>query len=564
MRTIAITALVAFVFSAGAAIADQPAKSPDDLMREGWRLLDRGNAAGALKIFEEVIKAAPDVINVDAHRGYQDAMRDLGKKAELTAEYKKMAESKPDSAAACYLYSRLLEDPKAQREWLEKARNIDDKFPYIYLSLGALDNAARDYDNAIKNLKRAIELKPDLKDAYVALGMIYMGEAKPDDAVEIYNQAAKNLPKESFPHSLLCDIYFAIDKNDKALEEINAAIAIRPDRPDYIIRKAEILVKKGDKAGVMEQVRRICDLDPTLFEARNAYAIAAAMTTPELGFKDERYDSALQEMSKGNMEGALTLLTKIGADKGDVALVDYQIGKVYEIQGSKEDEGAGSIEKAIEYYDKAAKAFPNFADAFCGLAVAQYKLSSLLAGEKDKSGKLIALSEKTALHVVLLNPLHPEANLLLARICHARGEYEKAVKYAALSYKVSHDYDEARPFLMDEIYLLPADAKPATEFKIDSYIVKVFPVSDTLRLDATITRRFDVYDGDKIYRRFFEEVLTERNNATGVQETSYRLYVILDKDNNASEVFSAGDEEPKMEAFRDAIKEALQKKPSEK
>jgi len=550
--------LSASAVSAFGAASETP-QTPDDLVRQGWRLLDRGLNVEALKVFQEAMKAAPDAINVDAHRGYQDAMIALGKKDELLDEYQKMTEEKPDSAAVCYLYSRLLDDPDEEKDWLEKAKALDDKFPYTYYGLSLQESDAGDKESAEKDLRRAIELKPDFAHAYRALGMLYVGAGKPDDAEKLYLEAAKNLPKEAFPHSYLCDIYELKGNYDSALEQINAAIALADDRPDFYVRKAEILVAKGDKAEAINTLRKICELEPTLFEARDAYKIAADMTTPKLGFEDPAYDTALKEISDGNTESAIARLTKLAEEKGDAPLVYYQLGRAFEVQGRKEN-GAG-LEKAVEYYDKAAKAAPEFADAFYGLASVQYTLAGLLAADKANSEKLLALSEKMALHVLTLNPVHSDANLLLAKICHGRGEFEKALQYAASCYKIAQDYQQVRPILIDVVRLKGAEDKPEMEFQVDPYSVKVYPVPNVPGNVGGITRRFDVYKGDALYKQFFEEVLTDTNEGTGELVTKYYLCELLNKDNNTTDILLPAEEEPTVETYQEALKNALNPQP---
>ena len=534
-------------------------QTPDDLVRQGWRMLDRGVNIEALAVFQEALKAAPD--NVDAHRGYQDAMLALGKKDELIAEYKKMTEEKPNSAAACYLYSRLLDDPDEEKDWLDKAKALDDKFPYTYYGLGLRESETGDKESAEKDLRRALELKPDFPEAYRALGMLYVGERKADDAEKLYLDAAKNLPKESFPHSYLSDIYYKQKKdNDKALAEINAAIAIAADRPDFYVRKAEILAAKGDKAEAVNALRKICELEPTIFEARDAGKIAAEMTTPELGFEDPAYDKAVDDIGEGNTADAIAGLTKLAEARGDVALVDYQLGRAYEVEGRKEN-GAASLEKAVEYYDKAAKAAPEFANAFYGLASVQYVLAGLLADDKASSEQFVTMSEKIAQHVLALNPIHSDANLLLAKICHGRGEYEKALQYAACCYKIAQDYKEVRPVLIDIVRIKQADEKPETEFTVDEYSVKAYPVPNVPGNVGAVGWRFDVYKGDALYKQFFEEILTDTDEATGELVTKYYLCELLDKDNNTTDILLPTKEEPTTETYQAALKNALNPQP---
>jgi tetratricopeptide (TPR) repeat protein len=551
MRTIIVIFLMAFVAAAcaSAAPAETP-QSPDDLIWQGWRFLDRGLNVEALKAFQEAKAAAPE--NVDTQRGYQDAMIALGKTEELRDEYKKMTDEKPDSAAACYLYSRLLENADEERQWLDKAKTLDEKFPYAYYGLGLQDKSRGDKESAEKNLRHAIELKPDFVHAYRALGMLYMGAAKPDDAEKLYADAATNLPKETFPHSYLCDIYESKGDYDKALGEINAAIALESDRPDFYVRKAEVLVAKGDKAEAANTLRKICELAPTIFEARDACVIAARLTTPELGFEDPVYDEAMKDIAGGNANDAIARLSTLAESHSEGAVLSYQFGRAYEAK-ARESGDAADFEKAVDYYVKAATAAPEFADAFYGVASAQYALAGLASGDKANADKLVAMSEKMALKALELNPLHSDAALLLAKICRDRGEYEQALKYADCAYKVARDYDAVRPIFIDAIRL-KSEAGPEAEFKAGECDVKVYPAAGGI---GTITRRFDLYKDGALYKQFFEEVIADVNEGTGDAVTTYNLCEVLDKDNNTDDTVMPGNAEPTMDEFKAALENAL-------
>ncbi|MFH1091700.1 MAG: tetratricopeptide repeat protein, partial [Pseudomonadota bacterium] len=78
---------------------------------------------------------------------------------------------------------------------LGAARSVsaqDDAAQYFGRGLSFLDQ--NQYDQAIEEFKKAVELKPDYAEAYVNIGLCWERKGAFDSAVEAYTQAIKIKP----------------------------------------------------------------------------------------------------------------------------------------------------------------------------------------------------------------------------------------------------------------------------------------------------------------------------------------------------------------------------------
>ncbi len=533
--------------------AEVPEKpTPAEQAREGWRLLERDMPAEALEMFEAALKAAPDLI--DAHRGCQDVMKALGRDhADLLRRYRGKAEKNPRSAAACYLYARLLDDAEEEKEWLEKALENDEKFPWAHYGMARLlmSGERQDVKGAERHLKRAIELQPDMVHAYKALALLYIGDARPEEAKEVYLRAAGKFPGEPFPHFSLAGICLSRKKYGEALKHINKAVEIRNDVPDYHIRKAEILHGQGKREEAARALRHILDeLEPTRQDSIDAYEISAKIATPKWDMNEadwELYNMAIARLGAGNLDGAQSRLAKLLERKGGVALLYYQVGRLYQHKGN--------MPEAMAFLEKAINLEPDYAEPYYLMARIHYGMS-LREKDEKKAGKNRGLSEKFALHVLSLHPFYPFPYRLLGQIYHDRGEYEKALKYATYFYKIRHNYSEIRFLLIDEVRIKD-DVKPEAEFKVETFNVKVYPGRRPLGRRRYIILRFNIYKGDEIYMRLFAEVRTSRDGETGEIETRYYLCQVLDDANTTHDGFMSDEGPPSATDYELAIREVL-------
>lgn len=118
--------------------------------------------------------------------------------------------------------------------------------PEAHLDRGDGHLAAREYDKAIAEYTRAIELKPDFAEAYN--NRAYASYSKYDgtgDPLADLNRAIALRPR--FPHAYNTRgcVYMAGGYTDKAIADFNQAIQLQPDYPRAYRNRANAYLRKG-------------------------------------------------------------------------------------------------------------------------------------------------------------------------------------------------------------------------------------------------------------------------------------------------------------------------------
>jgi tetratricopeptide (TPR) repeat protein len=108
---------------------------------------------------------------------------------------------------------------------MQKAIAIDKDKDSYYFELGALLERTGEFERAINNIKRSIELNPMHSNAHNFLGYIYAMQGKSlDTALDHLNKALSIQPKNGYFLDSLSWIYFKKGESKKALRELKKAM----------------------------------------------------------------------------------------------------------------------------------------------------------------------------------------------------------------------------------------------------------------------------------------------------------------------------------------------------
>jgi TonB family protein len=162
----------------------------------------------------------------------------------------------------------ILRDPARIIEQLKRqvARNPQDA--KLHHQLGRAYEDDRQYEDALKEYARAVELKPDYGDAQVALGSLNMKLNQYGKALDAYNKAVLlDLAPEikAGAYRAMALIYFRRDQFREAVGPFKQAIALAPQGPMYLNLGLTYL-KLGDKTSAMEQYHALKEWNSILAE----------------------------------------------------------------------------------------------------------------------------------------------------------------------------------------------------------------------------------------------------------------------------------------------------------
>jgi len=151
--------------------------------------------------------------------------------------------------------------------WAETAKDWFKKGSEAY--------KAKNYDEAIKCLTKAIAINPNCAEVHYNLGLAYRGKGMLDKAISEYKKAIAIEPNIVVVHYNLGNAYHRKGMLDKAISEYKKAIAIEPSdasahynlgitygmkgfdslSADYFYRAGLLYLKQGDKEDVLRSYR---------------------------------------------------------------------------------------------------------------------------------------------------------------------------------------------------------------------------------------------------------------------------------------------------------------------
>ncbi|NMM86739.1 exosortase [Rhodococcus sp. SRB_17] len=123
---------------------------------------------------------------------------------------------------------------------------LQPQSPRPYLRMASANLVAGDRAAAGQNLRKALEIEPNLLEAQQGLVRLAMAAQKPGDALAISRTVQKQRPKESVGYVLEGEIHAANKAWDKAIDAFRTGLK-QVASPDLAVRLHDVLVSGGKK-----------------------------------------------------------------------------------------------------------------------------------------------------------------------------------------------------------------------------------------------------------------------------------------------------------------------------
>ena len=274
-------------------------------------------------------------------------------------------------------------DPKAARDCCDKALEIDPKFDLAIYNRGWTYATGKEkrYDLAREEMKKALAVNPDYKEACYAMGMFYGYEDNYTVAKVWMDKAIAMDANFLLAHKWRGIICGEMAQYEEAVKSFGAAILLDPMNADLYVRRAKMSVALGKLDDALRDLNFAYELEPkakrTLLYLGDVYQKAGndekALSFYEKAVAvDENYDDAYSHKA--------TLLAKLNRSEEAVAAIDLAI-KVstykperFWLQKGDTLEASGKSESAVECYAKARTLAPRFAEAWKKEAMTLKKL----------------------------------------------------------------------------------------------------------------------------------------------------------------------------------------------
>jgi len=243
-------------------------------------------------------QVALDTDNLDAYLKYLQARKQQEKKTkEGNALAQKLMEEAialdPEYAtgylilAATHLMDimyGLSESPKQSvqtaEELVQKAISLSGKNADARIYLARIYLVKRQYDEAIAEGKRAIEIAPNSAFAHAALASTLKSVGRPEEAITLYKKAIRLSPiSDSWYYQGLGDCFSMLGRYEEAILALKKAISLSPESPGFhALLAANYILAGREKEGRAEIVKAM-EIDPKYRSER--FRIGSVYKDPE-------------------------------------------------------------------------------------------------------------------------------------------------------------------------------------------------------------------------------------------------------------------------------------------
>jgi len=255
----------------------------------------------------------------------------------------------------------------------EKAIEIERDFALAYWGLGNIYQARfvnedkwTDFELMVKNYMKSYQINQDLAEANVGLGWACFYKEDRDEAFKYYKKALELEPTNPEVNYYVGGFFMDIGLYRKAIEFYSRAIEIDPVYKEYRRICARCYMKIGEFERAAELLKKALEFEPDDTFLRLFYARQLIMM--------KKYDKAKEEIArveklnpdkpdiqyprayifaiKGEKEKALAIIKDL-----DPYYFTYLISSIYSILGMK-DEAIENIQKVIEKGFYELQAYP--------------------------------------------------------------------------------------------------------------------------------------------------------------------------------------------------------------
>ena len=150
-------------------------------------------------------------------------------------------------------------------------------------NLGVVYAKQGQIDEAIKEFRTALSLKPGYAEAYNNLGIVYKKQGRLDEAIKEFRTALSLKPGYAEAHNNLGNVYEKEGQIDKAIEEYRMALSIKPDYVDAHNNLGIVYKKQGRLDEAIDKFLTVLKLNPD--DPITHYNLAWTYNMKELNYK---------------------------------------------------------------------------------------------------------------------------------------------------------------------------------------------------------------------------------------------------------------------------------------
>lgn len=199
----------------------------------------------AIEQYEYIVKLEPK--NAEDHILLGRLYRVDNQLLKAEGEFKAAAGLTPDSEEALSMLAYLYNDEGDSRRATELLNKVPEaqRTSKMYGTLGYSYEQLKDYPNAVKAYRKALEMDRDNLEAARGLAQNLLNDNQPAQALDVYKQIAEADPHDVHTYMSMAEIYRRQGKFDQALDALKKADAEVQDSQEVPYNMAVIYQAQG-------------------------------------------------------------------------------------------------------------------------------------------------------------------------------------------------------------------------------------------------------------------------------------------------------------------------------
>ena len=299
-----------------------------------------------------------------------------------------------------------------------------------YYFLGIAEYKLGQYELALNQFQKALDLRNDNSHARLMVGMTLLKQKRLDDCIRQVSQVLRQDDKIAMAHNIIGSAYLAKGEFDEAMQHLDRAIALNPELADAHMKKGLFNLSRGDSKGASLELEKAVKVAP---EALNPRILLVS-----LQLRQQNYQGAIETLKAG-----------INGNEQDALLYNYMAAAYF---------AQKQIQQGIESLEKAKQLKPDYLTPYFNLA--RYYLADK---QRDK-----ALDEYRA--ILKITPDNVKALLAVAGLEEMKGN----TAAATAGYKAAGATKTPQGLLAQAGYLLRSK-QPDKALKVVDDAYQLYP-----------------------------------------------------------------------------------------
>ncbi|MGB6385533.1 MAG: protein kinase [Terriglobales bacterium] len=233
----------------------------------------------------------------------------------------------------------------------QKAQQLNDRLPMVYVTLGKIHGNTGKYDLALQEYQRALQLDPRNADAIIGLAKSYDSAGRTADAEAAYRKAIALRPDSWDGYNSFGAFLYAHQRYDEAVVQFRHAIELTPDNASVYLNLGAVYSDMGEKhyPEAEQMLLKSIAIEPSyaaytnlgsLYNQQQKYAEAADAMEKALRLNDKdyivwgvlefAYEGLKDEEKAGKAQDReIVLLEQVVRDTPHDALAQSNLGLLY-------------------------------------------------------------------------------------------------------------------------------------------------------------------------------------------------------------------------------------------